>query len=488
MRICAVIGTIFLCHNCLVATAPLVHPNAELPVPQIGFRITDAQLNEAVGLLGKMVAIPSISNPNSPDYKFEHLQIAAQFVAGQLRDLGCEVAYPSIEGSPPFVMAQLGADPAKPTLLLYAHYDVQPVDREMWLSDPFIMQEREGRLYGRGASDDKAGIAAIITALKAYLKSFSELPVNIKLLFEGEEEYGSSHMRAFLEQNSQYLQSDALVVLDGRNRDMHIGTLTCATRGIVTIKLKVNALEKPVHSGSGCLAPDPAQALAGLIYALREPKNIPGFLDSILPLSDQERDILAKNSLSAESYAKEMHVIKTARLRGDPKESIYERIAHEPSISVINMQCGQPNGGNSIQDSATCMIGVRILPGQDPDRVAKIVMDHLQSQAILYDLPIEMSLVTKGSWAWKAELTRPFSQKYLEALGENFASSAAMPTGGAFPLLREFQEKFPAMEMIVAGIEDPHTSAHSHNESQDRAVFRNAINTLIAFMHKAGTK
>jgi len=454
--------------------------------PIANLYVTDREFEEAVRFLGQLVAIPSVSNPNSPDYTMEHLTSAARCIERKLNDLGFNVSCPSIEGSAPFIIAEWVSDLRKPTLLLYAHYDVQPVDREKWISNPFIMEERDGRLYGRGASDDKAGIIAIITALEAYLKSVRELPVNVKLLFEGEEEYGSSHMKTLLKQRFQDLQADALIVLDGLNRDIHTGTLTSSTRGLVNIHLKINALEKPVHSGIGCLVPDPAQALAGLIYSLRDPKAIPGFMDNCQVLSNQEREILARDSQSSESYAKEMGVVQSACLRGNPKESIYERIVQEPSISVVNMHCGQPNGGNSIQESASCTIGIRLTPGQDPDQIVNAVINYLESQAKVYNLPIEVHPKEKGSWPWKADLAGPFSKQYFEALGENFRGISAMPIGGALPLLRDFQEIFPSMEMIVPAVEDPHTSAHSHNESQDLTIFRNSINALIAFFYKAG--
>lgn len=474
MRALAICGIISLFGECLMATDAL--------------KVTDEHFQEAVNLLGDLVAIPSVSHPKSPDYNMDHMKKTVRFIEGKLQSLGCTVSCPSIDDSAPFVIAELGKNPSKPTILLYAHYDVQPVQRDKWHTDPFVMQEKDGRLYGRGASDDKAGIVSIIAAIETYQKEGREIPVNIKLLFEGEEEYGSTHMKPLLEQKQKELQADALVILDGLNRDVDNGSLTSSTRGLTILSLKVKALEKPVHSGIGCLAPDPAQALAGLIYMLRDPKNIPEFMDSAQLLKNEEREILAKSSQSAESYAREMGVLQNAKLRGDPQESVYERIVQEPSISVINMNCGEPNGANSIQDYASCTIGIRVTPGQDPNKIADVVIRYLKSQAVMYDLPIEVKVEKRNSWAWKGDLSKPYSRMYLEALGENFPHSSATPCGGALPLLRDFEEVFPNMEMLIPAVEDPHTAAHSHNESQDISVFRNSINSLISFFEKAGCR
>lgn len=203
-------------------------------------------------------------------------------------------------------------------------------------------------------------------------------------------------------------------------------------------------------------------------------------------MKKKEREILSQGSLTEDAYAAKMGVVEGAVLRGDPTESIYERIVEEPSISVVNMTCGQPNGGNSIQEKASCTVGIRTTPGQDPDKIAALVIDYLKSQPVMYQLPIEAYPLKKGSWAWKADLSKPFSNLYLEAMAENFKSVCAMPCGGALPLLREFQGYFPDMEMVVPGVEDPNTSAHSHNESQDMNLLERAGNSLVAFLYKAG--
>jgi acetylornithine deacetylase/succinyl-diaminopimelate desuccinylase-like protein len=393
-----------------------------------------------------------------------------------------------VGNSAPFVVAEKIDDIAKPTLLLYCHYDVQPVDREKWDTDPFKLVEKNGRLYGRGASDDKAGIIAIITALNAYQETSQKLPVNVKILFEGEEEYavpGTNNMDDLLKEEAKRLSAHALVILDAVNIDENTGTLTSSTRGVVTMKIEVKALNKPVHSGLGCLAPDPAQALAKLIHSFHDPRAIPSFMENCESLSSEEKELLVHSSCTEQSYLEEYGIIKGSNLRGDPKVSIYQRILEEPSISVLNMSCGKPNGGYSIQDVASCEIGIRITPGQEPERVADVFRNYLLSQTIPYNLPVEIKKSGVCTPAWKATMTGPFSKAYLDALGKNFSKVGVQPTGGSLPLITIFKKYLPNIEVILAGVGDPKTSAHSHNESQDKELLQKTINSLIRFMHNS---
>lgn len=451
------------------------------------YRISKEELGTAIQQLKEFVAIPSVSNPNSPDHDPKHLKSAAQFVVKKLEGIGFKVRQVIVGNSVPFILAEKIANASKPTILLYAHYDVQPVDRAKWATDPFVLSERDGRLYGRGASDDKGGIIGIIAALGAYQRAYGALPVNVKILFEGEEEYGSSHMSALIQQEAPRLKSDALVILDGGNAGVNTGTLTNSTRGLLNLQLEVKAMEKPIHSGVGCLAPDPSAALAELMSSLSDPRKIPGFMDDCMPLHPVERECLRKSSQSADSYAEDQGLVKTAQLRGDPDLSVYERIAEEPSISFVNGGWGAANGGNSIQDTARCQIGVRLTPGQNPERIAKLLIEYLSSRKIAGGLEIKVTQSEPGCFAWKGDLSHPLSQKYLQALGENFKETHVQPTGGALPFLHELQETFPDMVTIIPGVEDPKCAAHSHNESQDIGLFERAINSLIGFFRKAGT-
>jgi len=543
--------------------------------------ITHDQLQRGIAMLGQFVSIPTVSNTGSPHYSKESLRAGAAFLAGQLERIGCVVEQIVVNESAPYVYAECITDPNLPTLTFYSHYDVQPVDLKHWTTDPFVITERDGRLYGRGASDDKSGIVAIIMALIAYREANLKLPINVKLIFEGEEEFGSTNMAAFVKQEKR-LQSAALIVMDGFNRSITEASLLGSVRGIANISLRVDsvakpiqgddvkfsvrldALAKPVHSGIGLLLPDPGSAIStvvkslesdvrvdsihcgvlnggnsiqagatvtlgvadeavkqkvidclkklevgyglpltieppslegrvaepvainidltdairhtcALVHSLRNPRGIPGFLDGFTPATSVERELLSKTSQTAESYASENGVVKGARLRGDPNESIYERILGEPNISIVNI--------NSDKEGVTANISIRVLPGQDPKHVGAKVIEYLESQGGKLSMTVKMT--EEGSFAWKADVGR-FTKLYLEALGENLEKAGLLPCGGALPLLQLFQKAFPGMEMIVPGVEDPATAAHSHDESQDIGLLVNATNSLISFMQKAG--
>ncbi len=455
-------------------------------VAQKTYKISQEELRLSIEHLKEFVAIPSVSNPHSEDYNKDAICAAANYAGKLVSHLGFKTRQVTIGESAPFILAEKIVDTAKPTLLLYAHFDVQPVDRSKWNTDPFVLTERDGRLYGRGSSDDKGGIIGIITALGAYQKAYGALPVNVKILFEGEEEYGSGHMSALIEQEKDFLKADALVVLDGGNADVNTGTLTNSTRGFVSLLLEVRSMEKPIHSGVGCLAPDPALALAELMRALKNPRTIPGFMDGCTPIPRTERNLLRKSSQTSESYAADHGLIEGARLRGNPSMSIYERIAAEPSISFVNGGWGKPNGGNSIQESARCQISVRLTAGQDPEKITKILVEYLSTHSAVQGFDVQVEQKESGCFAWKGDLSHPLSKMYLEALSENFKTTHVQPTGGAIPFLHDFQAIAPNMAIIMPGVEDPKCAVHSHNESQDIGLLERATNSLISFIHKMG--
>ncbi|NGX56929.1 MAG: putative succinyl-diaminopimelate desuccinylase [Candidatus Anoxychlamydiales bacterium] len=444
--------------------------------------ITDEQFNKVIEDLKKLVKIKSLSNIKNEDYNFDSLIQCADFIKDEFDKLDFETKLITIDDIQPFVFSKKIIDENKPTILLYAHYDVQPVEKDRWDSDPFELVEKNNRLYARGASDDKAGIVAIFSAIRYFKEANKKLPVNLKVLIEGEEEYGSNHIEDILKKYKSDLQADALIVLDGANVATDIGTLGFSNRGNVNLKLTINALENPVHSGLGCLCPDAAQAMANIISSLNDTSKIEGINEGIKKLSDEEKKLLKENSISFKDYANEMKVIDGKEsLRIDKNKSVFENFCETPIINILNLNAGKKEGGNSLQEEATAAINIRILPGQDPKKILKIITNHIEKQKVLYNLKLKIEVESLND-PFSANINGKYTKKYIEAMQKHFKKTSIMPSGGTLPLLKQFQDTFENLDILVPGVEDPDTLAHGHNESQDKELLRNTINTLIDFM------
>ena len=269
--------------------------------------------NQAIYLdeLRRLVRIPSVSFPGFPPLEVAR---SAEAVAELLRRRGMEkVEVLRIEGAHPYVYAERILSEGAPTVLLYAHHDVQPAgEAGEWTSPPFEPAEREGRLYGRGAADDKAGVLVHAAAVDSWVRGAHRVPLNVKMVVEGEEEIGSPHLSQFLERYRSRLQADAMVLTDTGNVEVGVPSVTVALRGMVSVEVEVRAVDQSLHSGLwGGPVPDPALGLARMLSGLVDPKGqiaIPGVLDLVRPLSAVQRAALLALPVGVEEFRRMAHL------------------------------------------------------------------------------------------------------------------------------------------------------------------------------------
>jgi cysteinylglycine-S-conjugate dipeptidase len=436
--------------------------------------------------LEELVRIPSISS--SPDHVAD-CRASAERTAELLQEAGLadvqllELA-PGSDGAVvhPYVTGSwLGAGPDAPTVLLYAHHDVQPVaTAARWTSDPFVPTERGGRLYGRGAADDKAGILAHVAALRAWQAARGSAPVNVKVVIEGEEEIGSPNLHRFLAEHGDALQADVIVLTDLTNWQVGWPGLTYALRGMADVTVTVRTLQQPVHSGMwGGPVPDALSVTARLLATLHDARGViavPGFADDVRPLSDEERARLEELDLDVATLRTDARLLDGVTTTGDPDRSLVERLWMQPTITPIGMDVPSvADASNTLLAEVRTALSVRLAPGQDPERATAALADHLRSAAP-FGAEVEVTVGERNA-AWVTEPGGPAWDAAVAAMTAAYGRApAAMGCGGSIPFVAPFAERFGAPCLLV-GVEDPGSNAHGEDESLHLEDFTRACLT-----------
>jgi acetylornithine deacetylase/succinyl-diaminopimelate desuccinylase-like protein len=374
--------------------------------------------------------------------------------------------------------------PGKPTVLLYAHHDVQPPGREeVWKTPAFEATiGPDGRLYGRGAADDKAGVVAHTATVAAWLEGAGKLPVNVKVIIEGEEEIGSSHLYDFVGKYKQRLAADVMVLTDAGNWDTGVPALTVALRGIVVVEVEVRGLEGPLHSGMwGGPIPDPTMGLVRMLSTLVEPNGriaVPGLYDDVRPLTAVERKEFERLPVTPEEFRRQARVLPGVELLGkwiNPWQPVWR----EPALSINAFQAAsRAQAANIICESAWARVGVRIVPDQTTERVQKLVIDHLKKQ-VPWGLEAEFHAEHSAGW-WMTEPTGPAFDKGREALRRGYGKEPLMMgCGGSIPFVEPFARALGGVPALLVGVEDPYTNAHAENESLHVGDFDKAVASQI---------
>ncbi|MET8350187.1 dipeptidase [Micromonospora sp. NPDC005206] len=402
--------------------------------------------------LERLVRIPGIAFEG---FDHSHVERSAEAVAELLRGCGLDVDIVR-SGGQPAVIGRRAAPAGAPTVLLYAHHDVQPVgDRSLWESDPFEPVERDGRLYGRGAADDKAGIMAHIAALRAYGDA---LPVGVVLFIEGEEEYGSDSLERLLDEHRDEIASDVIVIADSGNWDIGVPALTTSLRGIVNCFVEVRTLDHAVHSGMfGGAVPDALTALVRLLATLHDDAGDVA-VDGLIGREGATVDYPEDRIRGEAGLAEGVQFIGSGR--------ITDRLWTKPALAVLGIDA--PSTGeapNALVPSAKAKLSIRLAPGDDPKRAYAAVRAHQEKHA-----------------PWGAQVTVSFEHDgdpcVIDASGPMFDAARSafreawdgtdpvdIGVGGSIPFIATFQEMFPKAAILVTGVEDPHARAHGPNES-----------------------
>ncbi|AEV82192.1 hypothetical protein ACWT_1176 [Actinoplanes sp. SE50] len=402
--------------------------------------------------LERLVRIPGVAFEG---FDHSHVERSAEAVADLLRGCGLDTQIVR-HGGQPAVIGRKPAPPGAPTVLLYAHHDVQPAgDPELWTSDPFEPVERDGRLYGRGAADDKAGVMAHVAALRAF---GDRLPVGVVVFVEGEEEYGSDSLDAIIQAHRDELRSDVIVIADSGNWDIGQPALTTSLRGLVNLFVEVEVLRGAVHSGMfGGAVPDALITLSRLLSSLHDDDGevaVDGLVGREGASVDYPQD----------RFRHEAGMLDGVTLIG--RGTITDRIWTKPSISVLGIDAPRTlEAANALQASAKAKVSVRVAPGDDPKSVYAAVKSHLEKH-VPWGAHVEVTLESDGD-PCVIDATGPGFDAARSAFRSAWDGTEPvdMGVGGSIPFIATFQELFPDATILVTGVEDPHSAAHGPNES-----------------------
>ena len=446
---------------------------------------------EIVRGLADQVAIPSISTDGEHDPEIVR---SAQLTCDQMRDAGLHnVEMLKVGHSLPYAYGEwLEAGPTKPTVFLYAHHDVQPVNYvEQWKSDPWKLTRRDGRLFGRGSADDKAAISAQLGAIAAYRKTSNELPCNIKMVVEGEEEIGSKNLMAFFDKYKQKLQSDVIVVCDTENIEVGLPCITYSLRGVVAVLVEVTSAKLPVHSGmAGGALPDAALALNVVLSKLywgNGPLKIPGYYDSVRVLTDKERAAFRKLPWDDAKFRQEIGVLPGAKFAMEEGYGVYESTWRRPSVTVIAQEASSLKGAsNQVLPKASAIVSCRIVPDQDPAEVVRQLQDYLQADAP-WGVEVKVTQHGAGCKWWMTDPNGPAFESALAAMRMGFdRDPVAIGCGGSIGFVGPLAELFGGAPALLLGIEDPASNAHAPNESLHEGDFAKLMNSLVRLFDNLG--
>ncbi|MDD5506739.1 MAG: dipeptidase [Bacteroidales bacterium] len=435
----------------------------------------DRFLDELFGL----IRIPSVSSiaSHKPD-----MQRAAEYWKGILIAAGADKAeiYPTAGN--PILYAEKRVDPALPTVLVYAHMDVMPVDPvDLWKSDPFQPMIRDGRIYARGADDDK-GQSFMHAKAFEYLVKTGQLPCNVKFMIEGEEEVGSVNMGKFCEDHKEMLKADIILVSDTSMIAEDQPSITVGLRGLSYMEMEATGPDRDLHSGifGGAVA-NPANVMARIIASLHDEENritIPGFYDDVLEISQAERADMAKAPFDLRAYKESLNI---GEVWGEKGYSTIERTGIRPTLDVNGMWSGYIGEGAKtvLPSKAYAKISMRLVPNQDHQKISKLFEDHIKRIAPP-SVRIQVRALHGGQgYVSPTDMTayKAAEKAYTDAYNKK---PIPVRSGGSIPIISTFEEKL-GLKSILMGFGLESDAIHSPNESFPLSQFFKGIETITYF-------
>jgi len=435
--------------------------------------------------LFEIVSMPSIS---ADPAHVEDMTLTAEAIKKSLEEAGAENVEICETPGFPIVYAEKIVDEKLPTVLVYGHYDVQPVDPiELWETDPFkpVIKTTdihpEGAIFGRGSSDDKGQVFMHVKALEI-MNSMNDFPCNMKFMIEGEEEIGSSSLGWFVERNREKLKNDVILISDTGMISNSQPSITTGLRGLSHIEVEVTGPNRDLHSGLyGGAVPNPINVLAKMIAGLHDEKGkitIPGFYDDVIELSAEERAEMAKAPFSLEEYKKALDL---SDVQGEEGYSTVERATIRPALDVNGIWGGYTGEGTKtvIASQAFAKISMRLVPGQDPEKSTKQLADHLRNLA-----PSSVKVKIQENRGGDAYVTPIDNNGYIaaaKALKDTFGvESIPTRSGGSIPIVALFEKELGSKSILIGfGLDSD--AIHSPNEHFGVFNYLKGIETIPLF-------
>jgi acetylornithine deacetylase/succinyl-diaminopimelate desuccinylase-like protein len=407
---------------------------------------------------------------------------AAEWLATELRRIGAARVEVSETGGHPIVVGERIEDPTLPTIVVYGHYDVQPGEPlDLWKTSPFEPTIRDGRILGRGSADDKGQIVIHLNALEALLATRGRLPVNVKYLFEGEEESSSVHLEAWMKANPERCTGDAVIISDTGFFEGNLPAITVGLRGITYLQVDLVGSYLDLHSGAfGGSIVNPANALAKMIAGLHDADGrvtVPGFYDDVIPLGPADRAAFAALPFDEAAYLAAIGPASEAV--GEAGYSTVERRGGRPTLDVNGIWGGFMGDGSKtiIPAHAHAKISCRLVPGQDPVKIGALVEAALRA-AVPAGLSIEVTQLGDGH-PFITPLGEPYLEAATKALRDTFGGEPLfLREGGSIPIAALFQQEL-GLPVVLLGFTPPDDNAHAPNESMDLANFEGGIRAVV---------